>query len=70
MNAKKKPESDCGVCKDTVRTKPDLKLIKGGLESLREQLQKRIIDNPATARKAAVVIQTWLDKPAKKSAKK
>lgn len=67
MNAKKKATADCGVCKDTAKPKPDLKLIKGGLEQLRDHLQKKIIDNPAAARKAAIIVQTWLEKPAKKS---
>ena len=64
----KKNSTNCGVCNDTASApKPNLKLVKGGAEQMRELLQKKILDNPITARKAAVIVTSWLDKPAKKS---
>lgn len=40
---------------------PSLRLVKIESERLREQLQKAVIDNPQTAKKAALLISMWIE---------
>ena len=37
-----------------------LRLVKVEAERIRESLQKRIIDNPAASKKAALLISLWI----------
>jgi hypothetical protein len=54
-----------GVPAKTPPSLVDAKKTKAELESYREQLQKRILDNPKVAKKAAVIISNWINKPKK-----
>ena len=43
----------------------DLRNVKLEAKQLQEKLQKSIIDNPQTAKKAALLIAMWIDSKAK-----
>lgn len=50
-------------------TAPDLRSVKLEAERLREKLQRSVIDNPQTAKKAALLISLWIEGHAKKARK-
>ena len=45
---------------------PDTRADKVQVERLREKLQKSVIDNPQTAKKAALLISQWIEGKASK----
>lgn len=60
-------ESAAATPKSRTDTQAELRMHKAQSEKIREVLQKRIIDNPGAAKKAAILIASWLDRPKKSS---
>jgi hypothetical protein len=60
-SAPSSPSSRCHV--------QELRGVKIEADRLREKLQKSVIDNPQTAKKAALLIAMWIEGKAKKQKK-
>lgn len=58
--AKKRPYSN-----EAADKQEDLRAAKALAEQLRDRLQKSIIDNPKAARKAALLLELWMNKSKK-----
>lgn len=65
--AKKKPISQVYPSRTGNDAQTALRLVKIQAEQLKEKLQKSVIDNPQTAKKAALLISLWIDRGNKKS---
>jgi hypothetical protein len=52
--------------KDAADTQENLRNIKIEAEKVREKLHKSIIDNPAAAKKAALILSLWIQGKDKK----
>ena len=72
MSAAKKnpPYKFPALEKSTADSQENLRLVKMQAEELRNKLQTRIIDNPAIAKKAALLISLWIQKNTKTAKKK
>ena len=54
--------------KQTNDSQENMRLVKIESEQIKEQVEKRILDNPKIAKKAALILSLWLER-AKKTKK-
>lgn len=69
MSAAKRRPHVYSTTRETADRQESLRQVKMQCEHLKEKLQKSVIDNPQTAKKAALLISLWIEGKQRKRAR-
>ena len=69
MSAVKKQRPYANPLRETADKQESLRLIKMEAERIKEKIQKSILDHPAKAKKAALLLTLWINKKSKREMK-